>query len=693
MSNPGATTHFLHSLNRLDHFRQGMAARLSNIALTLEQTEQAEKIASGPLYLQQEITDLRATSQRLEQGVFRLLVLGDMKRGKSTFLNALIGENLLPSDVNPCTAVLTVLQYGSDKRVTVHYRGGKTPEQLDFSDFKLRYTINSAEAKQLEQQGQRAFPEVSHAVITYPLPLLERGVEIVDSPGLNDTEARNQLSLGFIQNCHVILFVLTATQLCTLAERRYLDHYIKGRGLSVFFLINAWDQIQESLLDPEDPVELAAATQKLHRVLRANLQDYCQVDGFDLYDQRVFPVSALQALRQRLRDPEASLDQTGFPPFLAALNTFLTQERGVAELRQARNLARQVLHHTREATARRIPLLDQDLAELKQRIADVEPEFLALTQIGNQLKQDIENLRDLKSRTLAESFRSYVLAMATTFDQEFLPYQPPDLELLDLLNPDHRQRFNLAFQAAFEQYVNDQFAVWTRTAQGDLQQAFQQLAQRAQRYGSSYQVVTDRIAEALTGQTLPRDPLKDGSADDSPGWAQWAMGLLSLKTGHLSSAAPAMTGFDFQAGLLNLFTSLGISMLASSIFGVILGPVTLALLGLGIGALQADYARKQLTQVTKGEFVKVLPQIAQEQYQPIYNAVQDCFDTYKQEVMQRLNQDIQGRQAELAELLKHRTAREIDYHTEVSRLRILEAQVASDCEVIEQLYQTLLETV
>jgi hypothetical protein len=85
---------------------------------------------------------------------------------------------------------------------------------------------------------------------------LEKGIEIVDSPGLNDTEARNQLSLNYINNCHAILFVFRAGQPCTLEERRYLDSYIKGRGLSVFFLINAWDEIRKGLIDPDDPEEL-----------------------------------------------------------------------------------------------------------------------------------------------------------------------------------------------------------------------------------------------------------------------------------------------------------------------------------------------------------------------------------------------------------------------------------------------------
>ncbi|MEM9905319.1 MAG: dynamin family protein, partial [Cyanobacteria bacterium P01_D01_bin.44] len=246
------TTDFLSDLDRVAKVRHQMADTLSELAglLTDTETESAQK--SGELGLEQTIEDIETASSNLRQGVFRLLVLGDMKRGKSTFLNALIGENLLPSDVNPCTALLTVLRYGPEKRVTVHFVDNRPPETVDFKAFKQRYTIDPAEAKQLESNQELAFPEVSHAVVEYPLPLLEKGVEIVDSPGLNDTEARNELSLGYITNCHAILFVLRATQPCTLAERRYLENYIKGRGLSVFFLINAWDQVKESLIDPDD---------------------------------------------------------------------------------------------------------------------------------------------------------------------------------------------------------------------------------------------------------------------------------------------------------------------------------------------------------------------------------------------------------------------------------------------------------
>jgi hypothetical protein len=177
------TDSFLNDLERVTKVRYEVATSLGKIAETLKESESEGKQISGELGLEADIDDINIASQNLRKGVFRLLVLGDMKRGKSTFLNALIGENLLPSDVNPCTAFLTVLRYGSLKKVTVYFKDGQSPEELDFKQFKQKYTIDPTEAKQLEQEKKQAFPNVEYAVVEYPLPLLEKGIEIVDSPG------------------------------------------------------------------------------------------------------------------------------------------------------------------------------------------------------------------------------------------------------------------------------------------------------------------------------------------------------------------------------------------------------------------------------------------------------------------------------------------------------------------------------
>ncbi|MBE9053462.1 dynamin family protein [Nostocales cyanobacterium LEGE 11386] len=683
------TDRFINDLERVAQVRSEISVCLSKIADTIDQAELAGESSSGKLSLERDIEDIKAASKNLKKGVFRLLVLGDMKRGKSTFLNALIGENLLPSDVNPCTAVLTILRYGSEKTVTIHFNDGKSPQKLDFQSFKYKYTIDPAEAKKLEQEKKQAFPDVDYAVVEYPLPLLEKGIEIVDSPGLNDTEARNELSLGYVNNCHAILFVMRASQPCTLGERRYLENYIKGRGLSVFFLVNAWDQVRESLIDPDDVEELQASEVRLRQVFKANLADYCYVDGQDIYDERVFELSSIQALRRRLKNPQADLAGTGFPEFMGSLNTFLTRERAIAELRQVRTLARQACNHTREAVARRLPLLDQDVDELKKRIDSVEPEFNKLTGIRDQFQKEILNTRDTQARKISESFRGYVLNLGNTFETDFLRYQP-ELNVLDFLSSGKREAFNQALQKAFEQYIADKAAAWTLTAEKDINAAFRELSQSAAQYGASYSQVTDQITEKLTGQKVNVNTTSTSEEDQSPGWAKWAMGLLSLSRGNLAGVALAGAGFDWKNILLNYFTVIGIGGILTAVTGIFLGPIGFALLGLGVGFLQADQARKELVKTAKKELVKHLPQIAHEQSQTVYDAVKECFDSYEREVSQRINDDIASRKSELDNLVKQKQTREINRESELQRLKKLQEDVITQIQKIEAAYSNLL---
>ena len=680
---------FMQDLDKIAKVRHNFARTISKMTAILQEAESTGKSASGGLSLERYIEDLDLARKNLQHGVFRLLVLGDMKRGKSTFLNALIGENLLPSDVNPCTAILTVVRYGPEKKVTVYFKGDKRPQQLDFPTFKREYTIDPDDAKKLEEEKKLAFPEVNYAVVEYPLTLLEKGIEIVDSPGLNDTEARNELSLSYINNCHAILFVFRADQPCTLAERRYLENYIKGRGLTVFFLINAWDEIKKGLIDPDDAQELQEAEEKVRKVFQSYLSEYGDNDGDDIYSDRVFEISSLKALRRRIKNPEDGLEGTGFAEFMAALNDFLTKERAIAELRQVRILAKQSYDRVHEAVERRIPLLGQDLEELKRRISSVEPEFKSLMEIRDRFKDEITSKRDRKARAIADSYRSYILNLGNTFETDFLRYQP-DIGFLDSLNKDRREEFNAAFKQSFEQYIRDKVSAWEITAERELHDAFAELSRSASEYGTAYTRVANSINEKLIGQQVFASQ-NIGQEESSPSWASWAMGFFSLALGNVAGIALAGAGFDWKNILVNSLAVIGIwSFLSIFSISLISGPVGVLLLGLGVGALQAEQARKELIKATKKEFVKYLPQLAQEQWEPVHQVVKDCFDAYNLEVTKRINDDIKSRQSELDNLLDRKQSCEINRDAELKRLQSLDTDVLAEYKHLESVYDDLL---
>lgn len=679
---------FINDLDKIAGVRQEISACLAQMGDILSQAELGAQNTSGALGLASDIENVNLASQNLKQGVFRLLVLGDMKRGKSTFINALIGENILPNAATPCTAILTILRYGENKQVTIYFTDHRQPEQLEFKEFKQRYTIDPKEAKQLEKEKKTAFAEVSHAVVEYPLPLLSKGLEIIDSPGLNDTEARNELSLGYINNCHAILFVMRASQPYTLAERRYLENYVKGRGLTVFFIINGWDQIQEGILDPDDEEELQAAETQLRQVFQTNLAQYCQIHRQNIYSERVFEISAINALRRRIKDQSASLEGTGFPELLRSLNVFLTQDKAVAQLQPAIILARQTYTNIQAAIQRRLSLLNEDVSEMKQRISSVEPEFQQLGVIRDQFQGEIRTTRDNQAKAITESLRAYILNLGTTFETDFLPYQP-DLELLDFLNKDKRETFNAALKEAFEQYTADKISAWTLTVEQDMNTAFAKLSTSAAKYGASYSQVIEQISDKLSGQEVKFKP-QATTEEDSPTWTKWAMGLLSLSRGNIAGVAMAQAGFDWRNILLNYIAAIGVNSITSTITGVFLGPVGLAFLGMGIGFLQADQARQKLVQTAQKELMKYLPQAAEEYIPQIRIGVEECFNTYEREVIEQINKDIAQRRAELDNLLQQKTVHEINLNTESQRLQTVAAEIYQQLEQVDKIYRVVI---
>ena len=658
-----------NNLQQTAKIRTDLANNLDSMATLLEK--------SSLPGLQYAIADLQKQSQSLREGVFRIFVLGDVKRGKSTVINALIGEDLLPRDVNACTGVITVLRYGAAKKVTIHYQDDTPAEEIDFATFEADYTITVDEAKNLEANDSLAFPNVKYAVVEYPLALLESGIEIIDSPGLNDTEARNELSLGYIHNCQAILFVLRAVQPFTLDERRYLDNYIKDRGLNVFFLINGWDELKNELIDPEDAAERAAAEAKSYQYFQDKLTPY--IPENTSYEDRVFTVSALNALRSRIKN---NLDEpnTNFDRFSTTLHQFLSQERAAAEFNLVKTLAAQTYNQVHEITSRRIPLLEQTQADLKAKIANTEPEFARLQNLRHLLLQEITAQRDLKAQAIANSFEDYVLRLEDTFEADFFSYEP-NLDTLDFLIPGKRDKFYQSFKRAFEAYITDKITTWEKSATQELETAFTEVLKTTEKYTQAY----DEIVEAINTQLISRKITYLNQTQNRPEsqWKNWTIGCLALATGNLAGVALAGAGFGWKTVLINWLSVFGISRFLGIFTGMMLGPVGVLAVGLGVAGIQAGVARDNFCKYVTQEFCQYLPVIAQEQKSVIKKAVVECFDNYQQELVKRIDHDLQSRKAELDNLVQQQSMSVEERDREINQLQNLDAEVLALYQEIE----------
>jgi GTPase SAR1 family protein len=685
-------------LDRVTQMRQELADGLQTIAQIITQAETAGSDTSGGLSLETEVAKLQTQSDRYRQGRFRLLVLGDMKRGKSTLLNALLGEQLLPSAVNPCTAVPTIVQAGPAPQVTIHYHNStgqnstgqnstgqnstgqdaaRLPEVISFEDFKRNYTIDPEAARQLEAESQLAFPDVLHAIVEHPLSLLGAGVELIDTPGLNDTEARNELSLNYAYNCNAILFVLDATQPCTLEERRYLQNYLRDRGLTIFFLINRWDELQAGLVNPDDDAALSEAIGKQREVFRTHLAEYCQTaDGQDCYAQRVFEISALNALRSRLRQDDAALATTGFPEFLAELNRFLIDDRAQVELQQAQLVVEQVANRLNAAVERRIPLLGNTLEEFQAKIAAIESDFEQLHQINQDFQAQIRQKRDETAKSVSQHFRRYINDLEDTFMTDFVASQP-NLGFFEFLDKNNRNQFYFSFKRAFERYMNDRLAAWEFIAKQQIATAFTELDDQAKRSTGAYAQVLEAMNEKLMGDRYSTGRINYKPESIAPIFDAM-IDFMSAIPSNLNSVITPFSSF-WQTVLLYACIVIAVNIAP---FFLTLGMLTAILGGLGLISLQTESTRQKFLEATKREFAKQLPKIAEEYTPTVHQAVQKCFDAYGSQVDDRINADIRARKSELDNLLEQKHSREIDRDQEAQRLRSIVVDVDRAAEPI-----------
>lgn len=284
-------------------------------------------------------------------GLFRVVVMGTFTSGKSTLINALLGSRILPESALPSTAILTFIQFGCDTDdVEIHYRdivnedGNVTKgavEHISKEKFMQTYHYDIADTEKLSQMGGiPRFKKVAYSIVRCSLPLVQDGVSIVDTPGLEDKDVATELALDIAAKAQAIIYVCGERGFAE-ADREYFEENFKGISGNVFFILNKMDNITSDL----------QRKQAIGRVRYDVKGCFVKADGSVdevLMSKRVFGLSSLLALDARRgmtfdedlqKDVPLSeekqtmkLQRSQFLPFEEALHEFLTtDERCLAQ--------------------------------------------------------------------------------------------------------------------------------------------------------------------------------------------------------------------------------------------------------------------------------------------------------------------------------------------------------------------------
>mgnify|MGYP000370440641 FL=1 len=140
-----------------------------------------------------------------------LVVMGSFSTGKSSFINALLGEEIAAVEEKPTTAVVTKFCYGQQDKLLLHFRDGKVQSATP-QEFTRMTAVNN------EEKLNEVHEKLDYVERQMPLEILKQ-VSIIDSPGLNDLkEKRSEATERFVSKADTVLWMFSVVQLATREE-------------------------------------------------------------------------------------------------------------------------------------------------------------------------------------------------------------------------------------------------------------------------------------------------------------------------------------------------------------------------------------------------------------------------------------------------------------------------------------------
>ncbi|MGH2616638.1 MAG: dynamin family protein, partial [Thermomicrobiales bacterium] len=291
-------------------------------------TDQQHKLIEDELIILERLADTLARYPAAEEdqaavqraaehltALFLLVVVGEFNAGKSAFINALVGAEVMPEGVTPTTSVINLLRYGPEPTVTMQ------PDGV--------------------------------IVRGYPAEFLDE-ITIVDTPGTNAIiREHEQLTQQFVPRSDMVLFVTSADRPFTESEREFMET-IQDWGKKIVVVINKVDLLRDD-----------AAVDEVTQFVGENIE---RLLGFT---PEVFPVSSLlaqqaKALGQRNPEEQARLwEASRFGALEEYIFTTLDQEGRIRlKLLSPLGVGERITERYAQITEDRLVVLRDDLATI-----------------------------------------------------------------------------------------------------------------------------------------------------------------------------------------------------------------------------------------------------------------------------------------------------------------------------------------
>ncbi len=226
---------------------------------------------------------LNRIKNKLTEKEFNLVVMGQFKRGKSTFINSLLGEKVVPTAILPLTSIVTIINYGENAEAVIFFKDGKE-EKVKIDEIAKYVT---------EKHNPENRLGVAEVLVYYPSDYLKAGIRIIDTPGVGSVfEHNTDVAYEYLPNCDAAIFMMSPDPPISKAELEFLrsaKEYIN----KFFFVLNKKD-----IVPPEDLQDVINFNKNL---LKKELNK----------EVEIVPISALKALEGKLKNDENLIKESG----------------------------------------------------------------------------------------------------------------------------------------------------------------------------------------------------------------------------------------------------------------------------------------------------------------------------------------------------------------------------------------------
>lgn len=361
----------------LEHHKQAkreIIARFQHLASVAE--------GVGMITLAQDIRTTRVP--KIESERFHLVVLGEFNHGKSTFVNSLLGADILPTGITPTTASINHVVWAARPAARVVMSNGES-KYIEPAQLKEWVTV----------AGGRA-GEVAYVELGYPSELLRNNVVLVDTPGVNDlNEQRAEVTYGYVPRADAVVFLLDAGQALKDSEREFLrSRVLEGARDRLIFVLGKMDMLS--------PDEQAAVIDYVRGGLAKMMPDPV-----------VFPLSAKDWAKTQDR-------ASGMPELIQYLERFLARDRAAVILDNAAADAARTAAYLENNLGVRMRSYDLDLGELEKRIGSVREQLdtskRKLDELHVRIDADAESIKNQIGLDLEQFAKLFVAALPSQID-------------------------------------------------------------------------------------------------------------------------------------------------------------------------------------------------------------------------------------------------------------------------------------